>query len=461
MSFGRPIGATMPTPVSAEAPPDETRERQGDVLGSYALERPLGEGAMGRVWLGRHVKLGRNAAIKVLKSEHTQNSELVGRFFDEARAVNQINHEHIVAISDFVEELEPPRVYCVMEYLPGESLERQLGKEPLPMAEALSVMRQVCDALAAAHKLGIVHRDVKPDNIFLMSKVDGSLFAKVLDFGVAKLTPSMKREAVSTTQQGQIIGTPQYMAPEQLVGLEVDPKADVYAAGTVLYRLLAGHLPFPEDDVGKLTLAVIKQAPSSLPSKTASGERIPRAVAKVVMAALSKEPEARPTAEELSAVLALAQRGEPKRSVAPAAFAAGVFVAVGLGLFFALKKPDPVPPPPQPVLSATVKLTVRTEPPGATVTAVKSGEVLGSTPLAKDLPRGEPLELRIAMDGYLPLQRSISAEADAVVDVVLAEAQRPQPSPPPPPPPAETVRPAKKPKKMPVSEDGTIDPFGK
>src|SRR5581483_9417140 len=114
---------------------------------------------MGRVWLGRHVKLGRCAAIKVLKDEHSSNSELVGRFFDEARAVNQINHEHIVAISDFVEELEPQRVYCIMEYLPGESLDRRLSREPLPLLETLSVMRQVGEALQAAHRLGIVHRD--------------------------------------------------------------------------------------------------------------------------------------------------------------------------------------------------------------------------------------------------------------------------------------------------------------
>ena len=299
--------------MSAENKLEENRERQGDVLGSYALERLLGEGAMGRVWLGRHVKLGRNAAIKVLKAEHTQNSELVGRFFDEARAVNQINHEHIVAIADFVEELEPARVYCVMEYLPGESLERRIQKGGLPMAEALSVMRQVCDALDAAHKLGIVHRDVKPDNIFLTTKVDGSLFAKVLDFGVAKLTPAMKRDPVSTTQQGQLIGTPSYMAPEQLVGLEVDAKADVYAAGTVLYRLLAGHLPFAQDDMGKLTLAVIKEPPRPLPPRTPAGERIGRQLTKTVMACLAKEPHARPTVGELSRVLARSLRAEPSR----------------------------------------------------------------------------------------------------------------------------------------------------
>jgi len=422
------------------------------VLGTYALQRLLGEGAMGRVWLGRHTKLGRNAAIKVLKSEHTQNSELVGRFFDEARAVNQINHEHIVAIADFVEELEPPRVYCIMEYLPGESLERRLGNGPMPLKDALSVMRQVCDALGAAHQLGIVHRDVKPDNIFIMAKADGSPFAKVLDFGVAKLTPAMKRDAVTTTQSGQLIGTPSYMAPEQIVGLEVDAKADVYSAGTVLYRLLAGRLPFTQTDVGALSLAVIKQPPPELPSKAPCGEKISLQIARVVNAALAKEPERRPDMAQIVEVLERELRGEqPGRGlpVVPVAVAAAMVVAAGAWLALRPKELAPAPPPVVVTRTApaskTVKLTVRSEPPGASVTR-DDGTVLGTTPLTSELARGTPAKLRIALDGYLPLERGVAADSDSVIDVALA------------PKPPEPVKPPAK-KRPRITEDGTLDPF--
>ncbi|MBL8950053.1 MAG: serine/threonine protein kinase [Myxococcaceae bacterium] len=447
--------------MSSDALP-ENREKVGDVFGVYTLERELGEGTMGRVWLARHTKLGRSAAIKVLKPRHTQNNELVNRFFDEARAVNQINHEHIIAIADFVEERDPPRVYCVMEYLQGESLERRLTTARLPLADALVVMRQVCDALATAHAAGIVHRDVKPDNIFVMTKADGSPFAKVLDFGVAKLTPALKRDPVSSTQVGQLIGTPSYMAPEQLVGLEVDAKADVYAAGTVLYRLLAGQLPFPQTDVGELSLAVIKHEPGPLPATTPSGEAIGRDLAFVVRSALAKEPDARPTMAQLVAQLDAVQRGEPvmprsrRGAVALAVAAVAGLAAAAFVVFSPVSSPAPAPPlpaavPPEPPpeqARQTVKLTVRTEPPGATVTR-DDGTALGVTPFGSALVRGDRARLHIALEGYLPVERTISAEADSVVDVVLA------------PKPAEVVKPTpKKPAKRVITDDGTIDPFG-
>jgi hypothetical protein len=432
----------------------EAHEQAGDVLGSYTLERCLGEGAMGRVWLGRHVKLGRHAAIKVLKTEHSANSELVGRFFDEARAVNQINHEHIVAISDFVEELEPARVYCIMEYLPGESLERRFAREPLQLAETVSVMKQVCEALAAAHRLNIVHRDVKPDNIFLCIKADGSLYAKVLDFGVAKLSPAMKRDAVTTTQSGQMVGTPAYMAPEQVVGIEVDAKADVYAAGTVLYQLLAGHLPFEDTDVGKLSLKVIKEPPPPLPSRNPLKERIPSRLAKLVKAALAKEPQDRPSIDEV--IAALAAPPEQRRGGVVLAVAAAV--AAGAAGFVMLR-----PPPPPHIVEtvATVKLTVRSEPQGAVVTRSDNHARLGVTPWTTEVLQGSPaLEVTVSLDGYVPVTRTLETQGNTDVAVMLA--RTPLDLPPPPPPPttaAEPVRPAKKQKKMQLSDEGTLDPF--
>jgi serine/threonine-protein kinase len=421
---------------------------------------------MGRVWLGRHVKLGRHAAIKVLKSEHSSNSELIGRFFDEARAVNQINHEHIVAISDFVEELEPQRVYCIMEYLPGESLDRRLSHEPLPLRESLSVMRQVCEALNAAHKLGIVHRDVKPDNIFLSTKADGSLFAKVLDFGVAKLSPSMKRDSVTTTQSGQMVGTPAYMAPEQIVGIEVDDKADVYGAGTVLYQLLAGHLPFEDADLGKLSMKVIKEPVPALPKRGPLGEPIPGRLKRAVMDALAKEPQQRPSMEQLLEVL----RAPPtaSRSRLPLFLVAAAVLAAVTGVLL-VRAPSAVPAAPVPAVvePQTVEVSFRTEPAGATVTRAGSNEVLGQTPFTHALKRNSgSVELTFHKDGYADLQRTVGTGANTMVDVVLAKVEQPLSAPPPPPPlphPAVTdpVRPAKKQKKMQnLSDEGTLDPFG-
>jgi serine/threonine-protein kinase len=438
------------------------QEQPGDVLGAYALEKCLGEGAMGRVWLGRHLKLGRQAAIKVLKTEHSQDSELVGRFFDEARAVNQINHEHIVAISDFVEELEPARVYCIMEYLPGEALDRRLERDALPLPDSISVMRQVCEALAAAHKLGIVHRDVKPDNIFLSTKVDGSLFAKVLDFGVAKLAPALKRDKVTSTLSGQLVGTPAYMAPEQIVGIEVDASADVYSAGTVLYRLLSGVLPFQDEDFGKLSLAVIKQPPPPLPRRTPTGERIPKELASAVMGALAKESKDRPTMDALVAALKLPEQREQVPFLPLAGAAALIVLAAGL-VYFAVR-----PVAPQPVAqvqAAPAKLTVRSEPPGAVVSRADTGEKLGVTPLAYELPRGTgDLQVRVSLDGYTPVERNIGGTTNTDLDLVLAPVKPAEP-PAPVAAPAQAApapsRPAKKPhKKVKLSDEGTLDPFG-
>src|SRR5688572_8727188 len=141
--------------------------RVGDVLGNYQLERLLGEGSMGRVFHARHVRLGRQVALKVLRPQHASDVSFVRRFFQEARTVNQINHEHIVEIFDFVEEPQRGQVYCVMELLRGQSLGEVLKEEKLTLQRVQRIGVQVCAALEAAHKVGVVHRDVKPDNLFL------------------------------------------------------------------------------------------------------------------------------------------------------------------------------------------------------------------------------------------------------------------------------------------------------
>ena len=289
--------------------------QEGDVLGIYQLERLLGEGSMGQVFQARHMRLGRQVALKVLRPTFAHDSTFVQRFFQEARSVNQINHEHIVEIFDFVEDAQKGHVYCVMELLRGQCLSALLKEEQLSVTRIRRLAVQLCAALGAAHQLGVVHRDIKPDNLFITQRGGQADFLKVLDFGVAKV---LTAEGTSGTLDGTIIGTPTYMSPEQAAGLPVDHRADIYAVGTVLYEMLSGRPPFQAPNFGQLVVKVITESPPPLPSHTPSGEVVPQALVQLTLRCLAKEPEDRP--RQLSEVITalLADVGpEPVTDVGP------------------------------------------------------------------------------------------------------------------------------------------------
>ncbi len=269
---------------------------EGEILGNYQLERVLGAGAMGRVFEARHVKLDRQMAIKLLRPEHASNRGFIDRFFQEARAANQINHEHIVQIFDFLEEphAEGPRVYCVMELLQGKSLEQMIRKESVGVQRTVRMARQICSALAAAHKVGVIHRDIKPDNIFITERSGVREYVKVLDFGVAKLRPAPGTKDPHGAHEGEIVGTPAYMAPEQAAGGETDPRTDIYALGTVLYRMLAGKLPFRAPSLARHIGKLLNEPPPPLGDVTPAGEAIAPELKRLVMRCLEKEPAKRP-----------------------------------------------------------------------------------------------------------------------------------------------------------------------
>src|SRR5687768_16937395 len=197
---------------------------------------------MGRVYEARHVTLDRPAALKVLHQRHTQDATLIQRFFQEARLVNRIAHEHIVEVFDFVESREPPLVYGVMELLNGHTLTVRLVAHALSLETIVHVSQQIALALQAAHAVGVVHRDLKPDNVFLVRRGGVDDYVKVLYFGVANLAQPLGPNAVVSTNTGSVIGTPRYIAPEQAAGLEVDARTDVYALGVILYEMLAGKV---------------------------------------------------------------------------------------------------------------------------------------------------------------------------------------------------------------------------
>jgi len=300
--FEQALGEANRTRVSGGQLVPANKPRPGGIalrtLGPWELQSLLGEGAMGQVFLGKHSLLGRQAAIKVLRPEQYQREDLIQRFFQEARSVNQINHEHIVEISDFGQEVDaeghPTAVYFVMELLQGETLGARLAKGPVKLERGLHIIRQLASALAAAHRLGVVHRDVKTDNVFLINRHGDAEYVKVLDFGVAKLTQPTSAAPTVSTMDGAIIGTPTTMSPEQASGGTVDQRADIYAVGVLLYLLLSGKLPIDADNFGKLIALLLTKKPDPLPAKTPLGEPIPAELAAVVMRCLEKDPKQRP-----------------------------------------------------------------------------------------------------------------------------------------------------------------------
>jgi eukaryotic-like serine/threonine-protein kinase len=424
---------------------EDVREREGDLLGQYQLERLLGEGSMGRVFLARHVTLGRPAAIKLLRAEHAQNQNLIQRFFHEARAVNQINHEHIVEIQDFVHEPGPSgrtRVYCVMEMLDGHCLTDVLAQEHLSVARAVDMARQMARALGAAHQVGVVHRDVKPDNLFLVRRGTERDFIKVLDFGVAKLMTPIGDLPLTTTVEGTIVGTPAYMAPEQANGLGADARTDQYALGCVLYEMLAGQPPFSGNSFGQLVAKVLTEPAPPLPARTRAEERIPAALRAVVLRCLAKDSVDRfRDMAALEAALAQALQPPPRRKRGATVLTACALLlgllAVGFTLLRDRRQAVPqtvalaapaaeVPPAPAPAPGAApvpapmLSLQVRTQPSGAKVERTDTGEVLGTTPLLTEVPEADgKLLLRLSAPGHLPVVRSVSGKGHVQLEVRL------------------------------------------
>ncbi|GAB3194838.1 hypothetical protein GCM10027261_13720 [Geodermatophilus arenarius] len=255
----------------------------GDLLGGrYRLDSVLASGGMGRVWRGHDTLLDRPVAVKVLRSEYTGDPSFLQRFRAEARHAAQLSDPHIAAVHDYGETVSPdgePLAYLVMELVAGEPLSAVLARAGrLDATETLRIVRQAAAGLATAHAAGVVHRDVKPGNVLVVP--DGGV--KITDFGIARSASS-----VHMTQTGQVMGTAQYISPEQVQGAKASPASDVYGLGVVAHQCLTGRVPFDAESPVQVLLMHVQQQPPPLPAD------VPADVRALVERAMAKDPAAR------------------------------------------------------------------------------------------------------------------------------------------------------------------------
>ncbi len=287
------------------------------VAGRYRLESQLGEGGMGVVYRARHVLIDRVVALKLIRPDLRGETHLRAWMVREARAANRVDHAHIVDIHD-VGETEDGELYLVMEYLIGDSLSSQIAKGPMPIARAVDILEQMTAALARAHDLGVVHRDLKSDNIMITARGGRKDFVKILDFGLAALTRDPR-----LAPKGAVFGTPEYMSPEQARGEDAIASSDLYALGILFFEMLTGRLPFRSGDRDEL-LEMQRKAKAPSPSKYRKD--IPEAAEKIITQLLQKEPADRfRDGHHLKEELKEMQRALPTRTwdsatdIAPAA----------------------------------------------------------------------------------------------------------------------------------------------
>ncbi|MFN2386657.1 MAG: protein kinase [Thermoanaerobaculia bacterium] len=263
----------------------------GSRLGPYEILSPLGAGGMGEVYKARDTRLGRTVAIKILPERLSSDAELRQRFEREARTISQLSHSHICALYDVGHQ--DGTDYLVMEYLEGQTLAERLAKGPLPLEQALRCGIEIADALDKAHRQGIVHRDLKPANVMLTKSG-----VKLLDFGLAKaLGPAPEASILTSlptemplTEKGAILGTVQYMAPEQLEGKEADARTDIHALGALLYEMATGKKAFTGASQASLISSIMTAEPKPV---SESQQLTPLALDRVVKTCLAKDPDDR------------------------------------------------------------------------------------------------------------------------------------------------------------------------
>jgi len=305
------------------------------IAGRFKIEREIGTGGMGTVYLATHLGLERRVAVKIIRSEVAGDEDVADRFLREARTMAKLRHSHAAMIFD-AGSLPDGRHFIVMEFVEGETLSQALAREGrFPASKAVRIATEICDVLEEAHRLGIVHRDLKPSNILL-----GKRGVCVLDFGVAKVLASSAESTFThaSTGSGQLIGTPRYMSPEQCLGQRVGARSDLYSLGVLLYEMLAGRPPFTDPLQSAL---LIKQATAPAPPLPRLRQDIARPLALAVHTLLAKRPEDRPRTAALAKSLLERSLVQPERTLPDAEPMSAMVAAAdaGRGLVFRVGAP--------------------------------------------------------------------------------------------------------------------------
>ncbi len=491
----------------------------GRTIGSYRVDRLLGKGGMGSVYLGIHPVIGSRVAIKFLHPQFSHDDKIVDRFFNEARAVNVIGHDNILKILD-LNVTDDHRHYFVMEFLFGRPLQALLRHNvPVGLDVAGPILVQVCDALEAAHKRGIVHRDLKPDNLYLITMKGKKNFVKVVDFGIARIADDAGA-STGKTQTGMVMGTPAYMSPEQGSGAsnKIDGRSDVYSLGVMMFQLATGRLPFPGSNFGEVLIGHLQLAP---PQPRSINAQVPEPYEAIILKCLQKKQEDRyASMKELKHAIELCMdqlaiskelpvaddsdteihvidarppsypgartpgrptgpvsrnrisspnaRGAPSRTAIFVGIGAIAVAAVAVIVFVLVRGPEQRAPP-QPALRAQVEtpkqptpvfLSVVSEPLEAEVAVTwKEGEKRGSTPLSLEVPRDAKVHFEFRKSGYVDYATDVVADQPQTVQAAL----KPVPAPPPAPVALEaserkpTKHERKKKERSPKSSDGVVD----
>ena len=435
----------------------------GSVLeGRYRVIRLLGEGGMGAVYAGEHLKLGRPVAIKVLHPQFAKNPQVVARFHQEAQAASSIGHPNIIEVVDLGER-DDGSTFMVLEFLEGQDWSEELeARGPAPLSRVASILMQTCDALEAAHAQGIVHRDLKPENLFLIERHGRDDFVKVLDFGISKVLPTGE-EHRALTQTNMMLGTAYYMSPEQTKAAKhVDHRSDIWTLGVIFFRALTGQYPFDDE---ALPMLFVKICADPAPKLLDYRKDLPPAAESVFQRLVQKDPKKRyqsvaqlrsalaefvdhDAAPELDAeVESTKDRGtsldavdtEPVASAGTVAaprspalpIALTLLVLLGLGgAAYAITQPEE-PPPPVATEAAPeeghVRITVFTDPPEATI--YLDGEAQRDNPLQLEVPEtGDVHTFEARAEGYESrTQRIAYVESRSVELRLQREAAEPPP----------------------------------
>jgi len=272
----------------------------GTEVGGYVVDGKIGEGGMGVVYGAKQPRIGKRVAIKVLARAFSSDPGVVARFEQEARVVNEIKHPNIVDVFQFG-ELPDKRSYFVMEWLEGEPLTARIDRGAIPAGEAMEILDVIADALQAAHEKNVIHRDLKSDNVFLIT-MRGKRTVKLLDFGLAKLSGRGLEDApVGSTKQGIVVGTPAYMSPEQARSQPVDGRTDVYALGCLAYKMLTGTLPFRGENAMDL---IVQQLNAPPPQAIKLAPKTPPSLSKLIVKMMAKAPADRPSLQTIRELFA-------------------------------------------------------------------------------------------------------------------------------------------------------------